>query len=288
MSLPSTSRLGRGLGALLGDHLDRPGESEVASLSLDSVVPNPFQPRREFNEEEIRELAASIGANGLLQPVVVRSAPAPNTWELVAGERRFRAVTRLGWSELPAIVRQVDDETMLVLALVENLQRRDLDALEEAEGYKVLLDKFDRTQEEIALAVGKSRAAVTNTLRLLKLPVRIRQLLREGKLTPGHARALLAVHDEKWATELARRAVKGGWSVRRLEDNVRASPTPPARNEEAPREPRRQPRSLGALDPTLRAAAGGPARGAWDPGCRPTAERRQGANRDPIPQRPGL
>ena len=162
-----------------------PWEGEVASLPLDSVVPNPFQPRRDFKEEEIRELAASISANGLLQPVLVRSAPAPEQWELVAGERRFRAVTRLGWGEVPAIVRDVDDETMLVLALVENLQRRNLGALEEAEGYRVLVDKFKRTQEDIALAVGKSRAAVTNILRLLKLPVEVRQLLGEEKAHAG-------------------------------------------------------------------------------------------------------
>ena len=253
MSVAPNTRLGRGLGALLGDHLDRPVEGEVASLPLDSVVPNPFQPRREFKEEEIRELAASISANGLLQPVLVRSAPAQGQWELVAGERRFRAVTRLGWGEVPAIVRDVDDETMLVLALVENLQRRNLGALEEAEGYRVLVDKFKRTQEDIALAVGKSRATVTNILRLLKLPAEVRQLLGEEKLTPGHARALLAVDDREWAAELARMAVEGGWSVRKLEDAVRTTPTRPARNEGAPDNRKRRARSSRALDPVLHA-----------------------------------
>lgn len=253
MSVAPNTRLGRGLGALLGDHLDRPVEGEVASLPLDSVVPNPFQPRREFKEEEIRELAASISANGLLQPVLVRSAPAQGQWELVAGERRFRAVTRLGWGEVPAIVRDVDDETMLVLALVENLQRRNLGALEEAEGYRVLVDRFKRTQEDIALAVGKSRAAVTNILRLLKLPAEVRQLLGEEKLTPGHARALLAVDDREWAAELARMAVEGGWSVRKLEDAVRTTPTRPARNEGAPDNRKRRARSSRALDPVLHA-----------------------------------
>ena len=253
MSVAPNTRLGRGLGALLGDHLDRPVEGEVASLALDSVVPNPFQPRREFKEEEIRELAASIRANGLLQPVLVRSAPVPDQWELVAGERRFRAVTRLGWSEVPAIVRDVDDETMLVLALVENLQRRNLGALEEAEGYRVLVDKFKRTQEDIALAVGKSRAAVTNILRLLKLPVEVRQLLAEEKLTPGHARALLAIDDQEWAAELARMAVEGGWSVRKLEETVRTRPTRPAPNEDAPDDRKRRTRPSQAVDPVLNA-----------------------------------
>lgn len=253
MSVAPNTRLGRGLGALLGDHLDRPAEGEVASLPLDSVVPNPFQPRREFKEDEIRELAASISANGLLQPVLVRSAPTPEQWELVAGERRFRAVTRLGWGEVPAIVRDVDDETMLVLALVENLQRRNLGALEEAEGYKVLVDKFKRTQEDIALAVGKSRAAVTNILRLLKLPVEVRRLLGEEKLTPGHARTLLAVDDQDWAAELARMAVEGGWSVRKLEDTVRSSPTRPARREDPSDNRRRRARPSRTLDPVLHA-----------------------------------
>ena len=129
---------------------------------------------------------------------------------------------------MPVIVRNVDDETMLVLALVENLQRRNLGALEEAEGYKVLADKFRRTQEDIALAVGKSRAAVANMLRLLKLPGPVRQLLREARLTPGHARALLAVEDREWATKVARTVVEGRWSVRRLEAYVRTNPTPPS------------------------------------------------------------
>lgn len=253
MSIAPNTRLGRGLGALLGDHLDRPVEGEVVRLPLDSVAPNPFQPRREFREEEIRELAASISANGLLQPVLVRSAPAPEQWELVAGERRLRAVTRLGWSRLPAIVREVDDDGMLVLALVENLQRRNLGALEEAEGYKVLVEKFKRTQEDIALAVGKSRAAVTNILRLLKLPVEVRRLLGEEKLTAGHGRALLAVDDQAWAAELARKVVEGGWSVRKLEETVRNNPTGPPREDDAPdSRKRRTPRSR-ALDPVLNA-----------------------------------
>ena len=253
MSVAPNTRLGRGLGALLEDHLDRPVEGEVARLPLDSVMPNPFQPRREFKEEEIRELAASISANGLLQPVLVRSAPVPEQWELVAGERRLRAVTRLGWSEVPAIVRDVDDETMLVLALVENLQRRNLGALEEAEGYKVLVEKFKRTQEDIALAVGKSRATVTNILRLLKLPIEVRQLLGEEKLTPGHGRALLAVDDREWAAELARMVVEGGWSVRRLEETVRTNPTRPPGDEDAPDNRKRRTRRSRALDPVLHA-----------------------------------
>ena len=229
MSVTQKSRLGRGLGALLGEHLDRPAAGEIVKLQLDSVAPNPFQPRRTFKEEEIEELAASLRANGLLQPIVVRTAPgAISRWELVAGERRLRAAMRLGWDELPALVRDVDDETMLVLALVENLQRRNLGALEEAEGYRVLADKFSRTQEDIALAVGKSRAAVANMLRLLKLPASVKQLLGEEEISPGHARALLALEDPDWATRLAEKVVKARWSVRKLEAYVRTNPVSPS------------------------------------------------------------
>ena len=263
MSVAQRSRLGRGLGALLGDHLDRPAAGEITKLPLESVVPNPFQPRREFNEEEIDELAASIRANGLLQPILVRTAPGTaDRWQLVAGERRLRAATRLGWDEVPVMVRNVDDETMLVLALVENLQRRNLGALEEAEGYKVLADKFRRTQEDIALAVGKSRAAVANMLRLLKLPRPVRQLLREGKLTPGHARALLAVEDREWATRLGRTVVEERWSVRKLEEYVRTNPTPPSGKKHLPenrKKPVRPPTAglvTRALQEELRAVLG--------------------------------
>ena len=259
MSVTPNTRLGRGLSALLGDHLDPSVEGEVAKLPLEAVVPNPFQPRREFREEDIQELAASIKANGLLQPVLVRSAPDPNQWELVAGERRLRAVTQLGWSELPAMVREVDDETMLVLALVENLQRRNLGALEEAEGYRVLVEKFRRTQEDVALAVGKSRATVTNMLRLLNLPSEVRQLLEEARLSPGHARALLAVDDPEWAIQLAGMAVEGGWTVRRLEEVVRSNPVRPLRQAGITSRKRPAPASdpaLRALQEALRGALG--------------------------------
>jgi ParB family chromosome partitioning protein len=235
MTVAQKNRLGRGLSALLGDHLNRPVAGEITKLRVDSVVPNPFQPRREFKEEEIDELAASIRANGLLQPILVRTAPgATDQWEVVAGERRLRAATRLAWDEVPGLIRDVDDETMLVLALVENLQRRNLGALEEAEGYRVLADKFRRTQEDIALAVGKSRAAVANMLRLLKLPPAVLQLLRQEKLTPGHARALIAVEDPEWGIQLAGRAIGGRWSVRKLEEYVRTNPVSPPGREDAP------------------------------------------------------
>jgi ParB family chromosome partitioning protein len=211
-------RLGKGLGALLGEYLAEPQEGEVRKVPLDAILPNPLQPRQEFAPAELEELTSSIRENGLLQPLLVRPSRSGNgKYELVAGERRFRAVTSLGWQEAPAIVRDVDDEALLVLALVENLQREALNPLEEAEGYRSLAERFGMTQEQIAQAVGRERSTVANLLRLLKLPPSIRKLLKEGRLSMGHARALLAIEDPIKAGELARRAADGGWSVREVE-----------------------------------------------------------------------
>lgn len=218
-------RLGKGLGALLGEYLgEENGETEARSVPVGAVHPNPFQPRREFDEEELTELAASIRQNGLLQPIVVRPASnrrGADRWELVAGERRWRAVTRLGWTSVPAIVREVDDRTLLVLALVENLQRSGLSAMEEAEGYQQLVNDFGLSQQEVADAVARDRSTVANTLRLLQLPASVRRLVESGDLTAGHARALLGVTDGRRMAELARQAVKEGWSVRDTESHVR-------------------------------------------------------------------
>jgi len=220
-------RLGRGLGALLGDYLDgqTPADpGEVRSLSLERIRPNPFQPRKEFQPEELDELADSIRENGLLQPLLVRPSPGGrDRWELVAGERRFRAVSRLGWSEVPVLVREVDDQTLLVLALVENLQREALGPLEEAEGYRVLTESFGLTQGEVAKAVGKDRSTVANTLRLLQLPPSVRKLLAEGALTAGHVRPLLALQDPVRAGEVARSAAREGWSVRQVEEIAKST-----------------------------------------------------------------
>jgi ParB family chromosome partitioning protein len=217
------ARLGRGLSALIEEHLDSsPEGTTTRSVPVRSIVPNPFQPRREFKPEELADLERSIAENGLLQPLVVRTAPgAKNKFELVAGERRLRSVSRLGWSEVSVIVRDVDDTTLLVLALVENIQRQNLSALEEARGYKTLSEDFGLSQEEIATAVGRSRPTVANMLRLLGLPASVRRLLEEGSLSAGHARALLAVGDPVRAGDLGRRAAKEGWSVREMETQVR-------------------------------------------------------------------
>ena len=212
-------RLGKGLGALLGEYLEpAAADSEIRRLKVASISPNPLQPRRSFTDAELDELAASIKENGLLQPLVVRPTPgAQDRFELVAGERRFRAVTRLGWEEVSAVVRDATDETLLVLALVENLQREALNPLEEAEGYRMLGDRFSLTQADIAKAVGKDRSTVANFMRLLNLPPSVRKLVERGDLSMGHARALLSIADPVQAAELARGAVREGWSVREVE-----------------------------------------------------------------------
>jgi len=217
------SGLGKGLGALLGQYMDPEikEDTEVRRIAISAIVPNPLQPRRVFTDEELEELASSIQANGLLQPLVVRPAPAAEgRYELVAGERRFRAMGRLGWSHTPALVREASDETLLVLALVENLQREALNPLEEAEGYRTLMDRFELTQEAVAGSVGKNRSTVANLLRLLKLPPSIKKLVSAGSLSTGHARALLVVDDPVRQGELARTAVAEGWSVREMERRV--------------------------------------------------------------------
>lgn len=228
-------RLGKGLGALLGDYLEPSATAPAATRSedqessgstrmvrLQDISPNEFQPRREFAEEELADLTTSLKENGLLQPIVVRPLPAgrPARWELVAGERRWRAATRLGWKEMPAVVRDVDDRTMLVLALVENIQRQQLNALEEAEAYQRLADEFSLSQQQIAEVVGRDRSTVANAIRLLQLPVSVRAMVVEGKLSAGHARALLGANARDVA-ELARRAVDEEWSVRAVEAAVR-------------------------------------------------------------------
>ena len=219
-------RLGRGLSALLGEYAGEPLASgaDTASptkLPVRAIASNPFQPRTIFVATELEELAASIKVNGLLQAIVVRRSVTGRTFELVAGERRLRAVKQLGWREIPAQIREVDDQTLLVLALVENLQRQDLGPLEEATGYASLRDTFGASQQQIADAVGKSRPTVANMLRLLTLPPSVRRLMEEGSLAMGHGRAILAVDDPVKAADLAREAVAKGWSVRETEKRIR-------------------------------------------------------------------
>ena len=231
MSTDPPRRLGRGLEALLSAQKPRaaasdvPGDSHHPATSLQmiriaDIAANHFQPRRIFSEPELAELEASIKASGLLQPITVR-ARTSGGWELVAGERRLRAAGRLGWTEIPAIVREFDDRAMITLALVENLQRADLNAVEEAEGYQRLIGEFGLTQQQVADAVGKDRTTITNLLRLLALGAPIRRMVEQGHLSAGHARALLVIKDEKRQHELANEAVARQLSVRQLEARTR-------------------------------------------------------------------
>jgi ParB family chromosome partitioning protein len=227
-------RLGRGLDALLGQKREaaeraRTGAPEPAptveeqgalrEIALAEIRPNHYQPRKEFRPEELAELANSIKAAGLLQPITVRKVA--NGYELVAGERRLRAVTSLGWEKVPALVRDYDDQTMLTLALVENLQREDLNPIEEAEGYARLSAEFGLTQNEIADLVGKDRSTIANLLRVLQLPAEVRRMLETGSLTLGHARPLLALEDRDLVLQVAREAAERGLSVRAVEERVR-------------------------------------------------------------------
>jgi ParB family chromosome partitioning protein len=225
MSADKPRRLGRGLEALLSTSAGRGAEGDtqprLQQVPVAQIRPNPYQPRKEFRPEELADLEASLRVSGLLQPITLRRPAVGTGFELIAGERRLRAATRLGWTEIPAIVREIDDRTLLTLALVENLQRADLNPLEEAEGYRRLMDEFGLTQQQVADAVGKDRSTVANLLRVLALPASVRRMLADGELTMGHARALLALDGEAAMAELAREVTARGLSVRDVEQRVR-------------------------------------------------------------------
>ena len=237
MSTEKPRRLGRGLDALLATRVatpaapitPEPGEV-LRPLAIDQIRANPFQPRKEFRPEELAELESSLRTNGLLQAITVRRAASGHGYELIAGERRLRAATRLGWKEIPAVIKEIDDRALLTLALVENLQRADLNPIEEGEGYQRLVIEFSLTQSEVAEIVGKDRSTVANMLRLLNLPVSIRGMVRDGQLTVGHARALLAVSSEREMLDLAREIVAKGLTVRDVEQRARdGAPAPSTR-----------------------------------------------------------
>jgi len=216
-------RLGRGLEALLGTGGGPASSDEGAlkSIPIGKIGRNPFQPRREFNSEELGELQESLNSSGLLQPITVRRRPGRDGFELIAGERRLRAATKLGWKEIPAIIKEIDDRTILTLALVENLQRTDLNPIEEGEGYHRLSHEFSLTQQQIAETVGKDRTTIANMLRLLQLPESVRNLLQDGQLTMGHAKVLLGLDDPEMIASLAREIVKEGLTVREIERRLR-------------------------------------------------------------------
>lgn len=235
--------LGKGLGALI------PSESDVRSISgqdpagdddrtylaeldIDSLTPNPNQPRLHFDETSLEDLAASIREIGVLQPVLARDL-GDGKYQLVAGERRWRAARRAGLTMIPVIVRRTDDLSSIEQALVENLHRQDLTPLEEAAAFQQLIEDFSLTHEQVATRVGKSRSAITNTLRLMSLPPSIQHLLADGRLSAGHARALLGSTDRAFQEHLAKRAVAEGWSVRSVEDAIRDRSGPKAETDDS-------------------------------------------------------
>lgn len=225
--MPSAKKrggLGRGLNALVSEAEYETGGSAASAsnassetkLPIEDIVPNPNQPRIHFNETELRELSESIQEHGVLQPLLVRKHG--NGYEIIAGERRYQASKLAGLEELPVIIKDVNDEEMLALALIENLQRSDLNPVEEAKGYRQLIDASGMTQEALSKAVSRSRSAITNSLRLLDLPEVVQQMIFEGKLTAGHARAILAVPYEDARIRLAEKVVAEGLSVRATEN----------------------------------------------------------------------
>lgn len=212
------SGLGRGLEALIPTESSG-GASGYSHIPVDKIRANPDQPRSKFDDDSLAELAQSIDELGILQPVVVEEREEGYT--LIAGERRWRAAKRAGLSTIPAVIRERSGDHTLVEALVENVQRMDLTPLEEARAYRQLLEEYGMTQETVASRVGKSRPAISNTLRLLQLPAEIQSYVEDGELSSGHARALVGLEDEKYAVHLAGKAVSEGWSVRQIEDAVR-------------------------------------------------------------------
>lgn len=216
----SRKALGRGLSALLPEQNQHPAEENLLELDIDLVMPNPEQPRTRFTEENLAELAQSIRENGIIQPIVVRRKD-NGKYEIVAGERRWRAAQKAELLKVPAVVKEVSDDKILEIALIENIQRQELNAVEEAKAYRKLIDTLGLTQESVAQRVGKDRVAVTNSLRLLRLPTDIQSLLEEGKLTAGHARALLSIEDKELQKQMARNVIEFTLSVRDIEKSVK-------------------------------------------------------------------
>ena len=213
------TRLGRGLAALIGDMASIEGarvteSGGIKKLPVEFIIGNRANPRRTFNEDQLEELTNSIREKGVMQPLLVRPSEDPNIFEIIAGERRWRAAQKAGLHEVPVIVREVDDKEALELAIIENVQRADLNPLEEAMGYGQLIEQFDYTQQDLAQVIGKSRSHVANTLRLLRLPDDVRDMVASGSLTAGHARTLITAEDP---AGLARQIVAGGLSVRDAE-----------------------------------------------------------------------
>lgn len=231
---PGGRRLGRGLKALISvPENDAPG-GELVRIPISRVRPNPFQPRKSFNQEQLADLEASLAASGLLQPIAVRRMG--DAFELIAGERRLRAAANLGWTEIPAIIKDLDDRSSLVMALVENLQRTDLNPVDEARGYQRLSDEFGFTHQQIAESTAKDRATISNLLRILSLPESVLKLVADGSLSAGHAKALASLSGPA-ALALANEVVAHGLSVRATESRTRAPQTPATKKQAGPIKP---------------------------------------------------
>jgi len=214
--------LGKGLNALITDRSKRMTE-HVLFIELNRIHPSPHQPRRHFDKEALEQLAASIKAQGVISPVTVR--PVGNTFELIAGERRWRAAKLAGQETIPALVRRVKDPDAMQITLVENLQRKDLNPMELAAGYQLLLEQYGLRQEDLARQTGKDRATISNSIRLLKLPETVQELIRQDQLSAGHAKVLLSLKSHDLIEKMAMQTVTAGWSVRTLESNISSMQT---------------------------------------------------------------
>ncbi|MCQ9206801.1 MAG: ParB/RepB/Spo0J family partition protein [Omnitrophica bacterium] len=222
-------RLGRGLDALIPDKtINIEDTQKIGKLKVSSIVPNRFQPRKKFDSERLKELKDSISEKGIIQPVIVR--PAENGFELIAGERRFRAAQELGHEEIPAIIKDVTDADSLELALIENIQREELNPVEEANAYMDLMQKFNFTQEEIAKAVGKNSSTISNTMRLLTLPELIQDYISDASISMGHAKAVLSLPTERSRIRFAKKIIRKNLSVRQAEELIRHKLQKPQRN----------------------------------------------------------
>lgn len=227
--------LGKGLDALFMDN-ETVDSGGVVTLRLSEIEPNRDQPRKIFSEEALNELADSIREHGVLQPLLVRPLPG-GSYQLVAGERRWRASRMAGLQEVPVVIREMDEEQAMEIALIENLQREDLNAIEEATGYKQLMERYSMTQEQVAKRVGKSRPAIANALRLLNLPQKVMDMVGEGEVSPGHARALLAFDDQDRIVEIAQKVKTGKYSVRDIERMAKNQDEKKEKAAKAPEEP---------------------------------------------------
>jgi ParB family chromosome partitioning protein len=235
--------LGKGLDALFADNSADSVQGSAVMLSLTEIEPNRDQPRKNFEVEALSQLADSIKQYGILQPLVVRPIPGTGTYQLVAGERRWRAARMAGLSEVPVVIKELNDSQAMEIALIENLQREDLNPIEEAEGYSMLMETFGLTQDEVAQRVGRSRPAVANALRLLNLPDDVRSMVKNGELSQGHARTLLSVPDEGQMKNIAQEIVDKGLSVRALEKLLKHNEETKKKEEK----PLKLPRSPGVL-----------------------------------------